>query len=92
VLQISARSSFRKWFKKLEILPVPSWYIYSLILFIVDYMRSLRPIPLFTKLMRNVRINYIYLQLDFLLYRTLQPTLLLRYSTNYHLESQDLKW
>jgi hypothetical protein len=59
MLEICARSSFRKWFKKLEILPVPSWYIYSLILFIVDYMCSLRLIPVFMRLIQNVRINYI---------------------------------
>jgi hypothetical protein len=36
MLGISARSSCRKWFKKLEILPIPSLYIYSLMLFLVD--------------------------------------------------------
>ena len=35
---ISSRSSRRKWFKKLEILPISSLYIYSLMLFVVDNM------------------------------------------------------
>jgi len=38
-----------------------------------------------------MRIIYIYLQLDLLLYREVVPTLLIRYTTNYHLVSQDLK-
>jgi len=36
VLGISLRSSCRKCFKKLEVLPRPSMYIYSLMLFAVD--------------------------------------------------------
>jgi hypothetical protein len=36
MLGISAQSSWRKWLKKLEILPIPSLYIYSLMLFLVD--------------------------------------------------------
>jgi hypothetical protein len=36
MLRISARTSCRKWFKKLEILPIPSLYIYSLMMFLVD--------------------------------------------------------
>jgi hypothetical protein len=36
MLGISAWSSCRKWLKKLEILPIPSLYIYSLMLFLVD--------------------------------------------------------
>jgi hypothetical protein len=36
MLGISARSSCKKCFKKLEILPIPSLYIYSLMLFLVD--------------------------------------------------------
>jgi len=36
VLGISSRSSGRKCFKKLEILPILSLYIYSLMLFVVD--------------------------------------------------------
>jgi hypothetical protein len=36
MLGISARTSCRKWFKKLEILPIPSLYIYSLMMFLVD--------------------------------------------------------
>jgi Iap family predicted aminopeptidase len=36
MLGISARSSCRKWFKNLEILPIPSLCIYSLMLFHVD--------------------------------------------------------
>jgi hypothetical protein len=36
MLEISSRSSCRKCFKNLEILPIPSWYIDSLILFVVD--------------------------------------------------------
>jgi hypothetical protein len=35
MLGINSRSSCRKWFKKLEILPIPSSYIYSLIVFVV---------------------------------------------------------
>jgi hypothetical protein len=38
MLGIGSRSSCRKWFKKLEILPIPSLYIYFLMLFIVDNM------------------------------------------------------
>ena len=36
MLGISSMSSCRKWFKKLEILHIPSLYIYSLMLFVVD--------------------------------------------------------
>jgi hypothetical protein len=36
MLGISSRSYCRKWFKKLEILPISSLYIYSLMLFVVD--------------------------------------------------------
>jgi hypothetical protein len=46
-----------------------NWAFERLILFVVDNMHSLRLIPLFTRLIQNERINYIYLQLDFVLYR-----------------------
>ena len=38
MLGISSRSCCRKWFKELEILPIRSLYIYSLMLFVVDNM------------------------------------------------------
>jgi hypothetical protein len=38
MLGISPQSYCRKWFKKLETLPIPSLYIYSLMLFLVDNM------------------------------------------------------
>jgi hypothetical protein len=42
VLGISSRISGRKWFKKLEILPIPSLYIYSVLLFVVDNLHYFR--------------------------------------------------
>jgi hypothetical protein len=83
VFGISSRSSGRKWFKKLEILPIPSLYIYSLLL---TTCITFEVIPLFTRLIQDIRIIYIYLQLDFLQYREVLLILLLRYSTNYHPE------
>ena len=38
MLGISSKSSCRKSFKKLTILPIPKLYIYSLMLFVVDNM------------------------------------------------------
>jgi hypothetical protein len=36
MLGIRSRSSCRKWFKKVVILPIPRLYIYSVMLFVVD--------------------------------------------------------
>jgi hypothetical protein len=41
-LRLSSRSSCRKWYKKLDILLVPSLYIYSLMLFFVDNVHYLQ--------------------------------------------------
>jgi hypothetical protein len=38
MLGVSSRSCCRKWFKVLELLPIPSLCIYSLMLFVVDSM------------------------------------------------------
>jgi hypothetical protein len=43
------------------------------------------------RLIQDIRIIYIYLQLDLLQYKEVLFILLVRYSTNYHLESHDLK-
>jgi hypothetical protein len=42
------------------------------------------------RLIQNIRINYIYLQLDFLLYREVLSILLLGYKTHYHIETHDM--
>ena len=62
-----------------------SMYIYSLMLFVVDNLHYFKLIPLFTRLIQDIRIIYIYLQLDLLLYKGILFILLVRYSTNYHL-------
>jgi len=41
------------------------------------------------ELIQDLRINYIYLKLDLLLYREVLSILLLRYSAHYHIETQD---
>ena len=43
------------------------------------------------RLIQDMRINYIYLQVDFLLLRNVMPILPLSYSTNYHLRISGLK-
>ena len=45
------KSSCRKWFKKLKVLPRPSLYMYSLMLF------TFKLIPLFTRLIQDIKIN-----------------------------------
>jgi hypothetical protein len=42
MLRSSSWSSYRKWFKKLESLPIPSLYIHSLMVFFVDNMHYLQ--------------------------------------------------
>jgi len=74
MLGISSSSSCRKWFKKLEILPIPSLRIYSVMLFVVDSVHSLKLIPLFTRLIQDIRIIYPPLRLGMLLYREVLPT------------------
>jgi len=64
-----SRSCCRKWFKKLELLPIPSSYIYSLMLFVVHNLHYFQLTPLFMRLIQDIRIIYIYLHLDLLLYR-----------------------
>jgi len=91
MLGINSRSSCREWFKKLEILPIPSSYMYSLILFVVHNLHYFHANSSVHDINTNIRIIYIYLHLDLLLYREVLTILLVRYSTNYHLESQDLK-
>jgi len=58
-------------------------------LFVVDNMQFFKVIPLLMGLIQDIRINYIYLQLDFLLYREGLPILLLRYLAHCHIETQD---
>jgi hypothetical protein len=40
MLGISSRHCCGKWFKEFELLPIPSLYIYSLMLFVVDNMHD----------------------------------------------------
>ena len=47
-------------------------------------------IPLLTRLIQDIIINYAHNQFDVLLHWRVPPALLLRYSTNFHLEAQDL--
>ena len=51
------KSSCRKWFKKLEVLPRPSLYMFSLMLFVVDNLHYFKLIPLFTRLIQDIKIN-----------------------------------
>ena len=63
MLGIGSRSCCGKWFKELELLPIPSLYIYSLMLFVVDNMHDFQSNLLFMGLIQDIRINYTYLQL-----------------------------
>jgi hypothetical protein len=71
-----------------------SMYIYSLMLLcclLLTNCITFKLIPLFTRLIQDIRIIYIYLQLDLLQYKEVLFILLVRYSTNYHPESHDLR-
>ena len=83
MLGISSMSSCRKWFKKLEILPIPSLYIYSLMLFVVDNLHYFPTNSSVHKINTRYK-NHLHIPSVRLLYRVVPPTLLLRYTTNYH--------
>jgi hypothetical protein len=72
-------------FKKVEILPVPNLYIYSLMLFVVVNLHYFQTNSLVHEITTRYNNQLLYLRLDFLLYSEVPPALLLRYTTKYHL-------
>ena len=61
--------SCRHWFEKLEILNIPSLYIYQLTLFAVDNLHNFQTNSSLHNINTRYNINFMYLQLLFLLYR-----------------------
>ena len=84
-------SSCKKWLKKLESLHIPSLYIYSLMLFVVDNLHYFQTNSCVHKINTRHK-NHLHIP-------SVRPAAIqrgttysaVRYSTNYPLESQDLK-
>jgi hypothetical protein len=90
MLGISSRSSSRKWFRKLEISPIPSLCIYSLMLFIVYNMHYFQTSSSIHEINTRCK-NQLHIPSDWLPSRAVLVILLLRYSTSCHQEFQDWK-
>jgi hypothetical protein len=85
------RTSCRRLFKKLEILTVPSQYMYSLISFLLGIKSSFRQICQCTALIQEINIIFIDRLQTCLVFREVHPTLGSEFLTACHKVLQILR-